>query len=374
MERADFKIEIWSLIGPTLTLAAIAALFILQSPISLPLSLLALFGIFLCWKWRIHGVLFASSLLITFFIYQYFYIQPNNLLWHSGVELSLMLSFLVTGLSHHEIEEAFTSLKQEIQSNQLQFQHSQQSLIEKVRALELQLNDAEKESIAIKENHHTRLEDERQSWVEKVHRLESLLKESSQEIGRISEAASTFARDSFAAQEELKTTREEFEIIQEAQKISREEFHQKQAEEYKHFQSALQKMEEQIQHLNFEKKQLEAGCQLLQEQLEKEKQKIPPVQALPEESHGWLRRIEGQYKQLSEQFAQKVETLEETRRDLFFTQEKLLLVQREYEESWYENPTLESTEKYILKIDKELQQAEEENAKLRSLLDKLILS
>lgn len=372
MERADFKIEVWSLVGPTLTLATLGILFALHSPLSLPLSLLALVGIFLCWKWQINGIFFASSLLVTFFIYEFFAGHANNLIWHTGIGFSLVTSFFITGLSYHEITGVIDFLQQEIDSVKQQAQYSQQPLIDKVTALEQQLQQAGDELTHIRERHQAQLEESSQAWVEKVTGLESLLKEASQEVARISDAANAFARDSITARESAKAAREEFETIQETQKIVREEALQKQADEYRHYQINLQKMEEQIQHLTSEKNQLTAATQLLQQQLDAEKQKVPTAQALPEESHGWLRRTEGMYNQLREQFEEKSATLEETRRQLFFTQEKLLLVQREYEESWYENTTLESIEKYVLKLDQEFNILEQENDKLKSLVDVLI--
>lgn len=72
-----------------------------------------------------------------------------------------------------------------------------------------------------------------------------------------------------------------------------------------------------------------------------------------------LKRAEGMYRQLSDQFKEKSETLNKTRKELFHAEEQLLKLEKESEENRRFNPSQEELllEKYILHMDRECSHA-----------------
>lgn len=84
------------------------------------------------------------------------------------------------------------------------------------------------------------------------------------------------------------------------------------------------------QQLVAEKESLAVQLQQVKEEL----QSLPPPSAQPAHSDTReLRRVEGLYNQLRNQFAQKSATLDSTRRELFHAQEQLTTAQKEMEET-----------------------------------------
>lgn len=91
-----------------------------------------------------------------------------------------------------------------------------------------------------------------------------------------------------------------------------------------------------------------------------------------------VRRIEGLYQQLRQQFAEKSETLSATRRELFATQEKLLALQKEHEEAAIDsgNETIESLQRVIAAAESELALLEHQHTveinRLHEVIDSLM--
>lgn len=130
--------------------------------------------------------------------------------------------------------------------------------------------------------------------------------------------------------------------------------------------------------------QLKADCAQLQSEKEALAENIQQLQienlskletAVPDRE---LRRIEGLYKQLRDQFAEKSSTLDATRRQLFLSEEKLAALQKEMEESRiygeYEvenhlSSLLTSAEQELVGTER---QYESEIQQLHEVIDRLI--
>lgn len=89
---------------------------------------------------------------------------------------------------------------------------------------------------------------------------------------------------------------------------------------------------------------------------------------------------EAKYRQLREQFEEKSKVLDQTRRELFLSNEKLAFLQREFdEERWYAlGEAEESLQQHLLVVSKENEEAERRREKeveaLHRLLDSLMSS
>jgi chromosome segregation ATPase len=135
-------------------------------------------------------------------------------------------------------------------------------------------------------------------------------------------------------------------------------------------QSEAQELKAYCDHLQTEKETLAAQIQ----QLQSDNQPKPDTVVSDRE----LRRIQGLYKQLREQFAEKSSTLDVTRKQLFLSEEKLAALQKEMEESRlydeYEVDThlsslLTSAEKELVGTE---HRYESEIQQLHEVIDRLI--
>jgi hypothetical protein len=149
------------------------------------------------------------------------------------------------------------------------------------------------------------------------------------------------------------------------------------------YQSAQQKMvdfqvlevenEELLQKLTHQKDtvvQLSAEKEALLEQMQQLEMRQQEEKELFEEEkepvidHREVRRIEGLYQQLRQQFAEKSLVLSTTRRELFTTQEKLLALQKDREEAEIDSgsETIESLHRLIAAAESELALTEHQHA------------
>lgn len=136
----------------------------------------------------------------------------------------------------------------------------------------------------------------------------------------------------------------------------------------------LQMQEDELKNLLKEKEAIlvskQAEIQSLQRELE-EKAAIPVT--FEEYSTGEVRRLEGMLKQLKAQFEEKSATLDQARKELFYTQEKLSGLQREYEETriYDVDENTQAMQSYIKSIIIESERLEEEVASLHEVINSL---
>lgn len=316
VNRSVLQRELYSLAGPFLSLGALSILFIHHSPLFVFLCCVTFLGIGVCRLWQFPGF-FASSLLLLFsFFYQIFHLHIEQPLWHAGVGFALCLSFFIATLCDEK--------KKREEEEQLAELHS---LKENAGIHQEKFQDSQGRITEAYQRMH-----DSESKAQKLSlELSQQQKEYGEQLSKMQQNLADHQRDFFSLNAELR--------------------------------KGLLEKEEALHLTKF-----------LQEELLKEKQKSPPLHSLPHESHGWLRRSEGMYKQLREQFEEKNNVLEEVRRELFFTQEKYILLQREYEDRWCENKTLDSIEKYLIKLEEELEILEQENTRLHHLITYLMSS
>lgn len=139
------------------------------------------------------------------------------------------------------------------------------------------------------------------------------------------------------------------------------------------FQALEIENEELLQKLTHQKEtvvQLSAEKEALLEQMQQlemrqqEEKDLFQEEKEPVIDHREVRRIEGLYQQLRQQFAEKSLVLSTTRRELFTTQEKLLALQKDREEAEIdsESETIESLHRLIAAAESELALTEHQHA------------
>ncbi|MCE2982538.1 MAG: hypothetical protein LW832_03115 [Parachlamydia sp.] len=100
------------------------------------------------------------------------------------------------------------------------------------------------------------------------------------------------------------------------------------------------------------------------------------IQAVPVEKPVDLRVLEGKYTQLREQFVEKSQVLDQTRRELFETEEKRLALLKDIEEK--ENYSLtgydEALQKEFIKLGAEMEKYEQEIEQLNAIIESLIIN
>lgn len=132
--------------------------------------------------------------------------------------------------------------------------------------------------------------------------------------------------------------------------------------------SALNQEKQKCENLNLEIKNLEKEQVSLKERL----QKCQRFEKIPQGT-GNTRSIEAMYLQLREQFEEKSKTLDETRKELFHTQEKVMSFQKEWEELTVYQPNQEDQALFqeLIAAENENLAAQEEIKVLQEIISNL---
>jgi hypothetical protein len=112
-----------------------------------------------------------------------------------------------------------------------------------------------------------------------------------------------------------------------------------------------------IERLTREKGLLEGSLKTLQEEIEVFKSKTSDFDVtVNENSPAEMRRLEGFYRQLREQFEEKSQLLDSTRKELFHTKEKLSAAEKENLEKEITSPqiSIEEHTRHLAQMEEEL--------------------
>jgi hypothetical protein len=115
-EKLTFQVKFWALIGPFISLLTLFVFFVKGSATPIALPLVLLFGVPICWKWKLKG--FAGSVIVICSILFYYYldIPLEERFWHLGMGISITMSLLITALSFEEVESLIEAMKVESRS------------------------------------------------------------------------------------------------------------------------------------------------------------------------------------------------------------------------------------------------------------------
>lgn len=222
----------------------------------------------------------------------------------------------------HETEIHYTSrLAETTESARLDYQKLLDEKNQMLAAVE-RLKADEKlhgESLGLLKQQLQAAETEKRDVDAKLTHAESALSKKAEEVAEeLRLAHERFNSDKSRLQLELETTK------------ANESVAAKEAVEAK---SALKHLSETENKLKEECSRLQQERQLLQDKLNEAEHKltIAPEPVIADDRE--LRRIEAMYQQLKQQFNEKSEVLTATRRELFFKEEQLLALQKDFDES-----------------------------------------
>lgn len=115
-EKLTFHVKFWALIGPFISLSTLFVLFFKNSTVILFLVLILLFGVALCWKWKLWGFAFSVTMLISLLAYYYHDIPLEERFWYLGMGVSISTALFITALSFEEVEALVVALQVESRS------------------------------------------------------------------------------------------------------------------------------------------------------------------------------------------------------------------------------------------------------------------
>ncbi len=270
---------------------------------------------------------------------------------------------------YEQIRQLEAQQRLTLQQSQRKIQDLEMKLIEEEKQKEaLQLHRKEMEEQVLyqekqvkwREEQYEGVQQQLQKQLEEKDRVEEQLIQSQQGQNHLNCEIKNLQELYQAAQEELLQARQVLEDKNAVLAQFQEKVKQLSVELCEQ-QSLIKQSTEQKQQLENLKLQLEQALQQTQLQLQQTKQKIDSRQKYHERlpyASGNTRQIESMYIQLKEQFQEKCDVLDATRRELFHANEGLLKYKREYEEEHLFNQSANEhhLQHHILRMGKYLEQ------------------
>lgn len=277
-ESNTAQVKLWALAGPLISLFCLFVLCVKNGIEPIYFPLIILFGVPLCWKWKLWGASSSILALIGLMAVTYSEIPLEERFWFIGMGASIALSLLISALSFDEMEAIFNSVALESRS-----------------------------------------------------RLENLWK--------VDEKKKFIEEDLTKKKEQIR----DLQI------------------KVKSFQKLVDLSTDEMLESRLEQAQLTQELKQIQDELEILKTTMPEPNPV----------LEGKYKQLREQFQEKSQTLNQTRRELFVSNEKLLKLERDYEELrlFSMNEVEQALESHMQAIEAERESHEREVEVLENLLE-----
>lgn len=391
------QIFVGPFLGPFLTLLTLSIVLFYYAPQHMELPLAGLAGIYCSWKWHVRGTAIAWVLLAAATGLKSVNSPEMSLWWNISLAVSLGLASLITALTQRNISDHLEwkyqdSIEQhsrlaisEARLNTIlqTIQQERADVQQQIQTMEMQLKektDAQVDymqfmEIARKELNHTKSENEQLQ--KEITDCRRALLEADDELKSCKQALSLMQNQSETVQmqnKELTDLRHAVQAYQHQIVSYKDDLRRNQ-----HQQTLILEMSELIETLSREKKLLESTLGSLQEELESTKNKETTDEiGVSKESPRELRRLEGFYRQLREQFEEKTRILDETRQELFHTQENLMRAERELSEKELSSPQISYEEhiSHLLKAEaelkQELEQSQQEIIKLNELVETLV--
>lgn len=261
------------------------------------------------------------------------------------------------------------SFRRELEAKTIKEEHVLQELLEKRKEV-FQLRDQLQETQEELKNRPKEMENDQDNT--ELQNLQDLISKKEQDLFNIQFRLDSALEDIQKQEKELSKFHD-VEIMQKKLQLEMSDKIETLKREKELFELTINKLQhetEQLFSLKQEKEKLEDSLNTTLKELEnvrnvatqeaaKEHPAILSDPILSQES-GLRRRAEGMYLQLKEQFIGKSATLDETRRQLFHTQESLLQLQRNLKESeqYSPNPQVQSMTRHILKMQNQFDRKE----------------
>jgi hypothetical protein len=335
------------------------------------LGLVLAFGIPVCWYLKKWGIITFIFLLAFILFFKGDSIAGEGL-WHIGLAASIILTLFLCSNGLEEANElveesrgnskahqqALDQLKSELEGYKFKLQNEQRSASAQIENLSSDLRtSAEKLNFAITEANNYKNE----------------ISAGKNEIELAKQMADQFRieLENKNAQEErvldeLLEKRSEVIFLRDQLLEMQHELNQRPAiaqdvqnnEENEQLKEILLKKEQDLFNLQF---RLDSALEDIQEDVDVKKE------------NGLRRRAEGLYSQLKNQFEEKSLTLDETRRQLFYAEEKLLQLEKELKEreEFNPDPQVERLMGHINQMQHQIEQSEQEVTQLNEIISAL---
>ncbi len=342
-----------ALLGPLLMIATLFVIFIYPKTLSYQMPLAAICGLILCYRWAWKGVLIALAGLGGIAAY-YLHSTPNiDWLFVSTLAFSFGATFVVTALTLDESHQSFKTLSKEaeaqrqegLQATEAAKQNQAKTQAEKAK-LTVDLDEAHK---SLRE------------CFKKEQSLEKLIAVARDEITYMHEQNQQLLQELHQAKEQPSKHQEVIQIEDSRVEQLSNDLAAKNA--------LLESLQTEISILKQEKQLLEGSLTTLSTQCEEEPVDLQEVT-----------RLQGLNKQIREQFNEKSKVLDQTRQELFKTQEQLSVFEKEMAEERLNreqeianavHSVLDNSEKEIAKVESVYK---EEIEALQSIIDNLVAS
>lgn len=306
--RLDQHIRFWAVLGPFLMLMTLFVMVIRSTPEDLYIALSILIGLPICWKWKHTGLALAFAFLGSGLVLSVIYGPLEDRFWYFGISLATAMAFVVTSLSLEEVAALIGNLQFESKSRKdhlwsldERYQSSKDSWEREKGILSKEIAQKENEVLRLKE---LLVKEKERENVEELEKIEQFRKNQSRLEGELQHAKNRLLQQEIDASNHLKQLVYQYEA---------------EVKEYKQNSYANEQLASQYRKETDELKQHAAH---VLSQLQSQQDKLSLVK------DGY----EPLYKQLRQQFIEKNELLESTRRELFKSKEALLTLIRHHQE------------------------------------------
>ncbi len=369
-DQIENKTFFYLLVGPFFL-----SLLLLIAPIKL--SIVALVGLFLCYRFQKKGLLLSNLLLITYFFVNHLTISSSHL-FNIGMELSVALSFLITAFAFEEVSAYFDDFQdEEIEEEKegedekefKQLEESQRKLQSDINKLQFEYDEKIAELKSIQNLNDTL----RKSLEETTEQKDILSYEALQKDRKIAELSVDWDNNQIEkivpdekVVEELNNLKQKYnELTSEKENLLKQlENLPKEIDDQE-----INAAEKEIEKLKKENEALKAlaNKDVSQEILEKD-QLIEDMQTKVKD----FNKVNSLYLQLREQFNEKSDVLHKTRSDLFHAQEELAAYKKEKEKDYSD---FTDQEKQLVEdlqnTQDELEESNCENESLKEIVTEL---
>lgn len=385
-------------LGPFLALLTMATALFYYSPQQMELPLAGLAGIYCSWKWRLRGAAIAWVFLGAVTAFKSLSSIEPSVWWNITLATSIGLACLVTALTQRNVRDHLEWKYQDSVEQQSRLAIVEARLNTILQTVQQERAEAQaqietlQEQLSAKANNdedYARFMDTARSELNQTRTENELL---NTELTNARQQAISFSDDLQQAKEALwERQKQEDNFVKQENELKELrhmlDAYQHQIVSYKddlqrarQQQTMITEMSELLDTLTREKSLLENTIKSLQTELENRPQAAQTSDdiAVDENSPSELRRLEGFYRQLREQFEDKSNVLDETRKELFHTQEKLKAAELENSERELSVPQipLEEHIKHLAAVEDELKQelehSHQEIKRLYQLVDSIV--
>lgn len=309
-KKDTITVSIWSQLGPVLLLGSFAVVLLKYVPLYWPLALTAFGGYITTISFKKGGLFLSLFILVAVLVL--LLRTTMEIFWPMTLSVATALSWLLIFWGDHENEAVHHAQIGKIQS----LEANCRVLEKQLRETKLSISIESKDLIAEKEKLLTQFT----QATEQLQQTQRALQRAEQEREKLVEKCETSSREIFA-------------------------FQRKEAA----FQRALEDAQTQLLKLKSQPITTEIVSDTIVPMEENDSQELRRIE-----------QVQHQYANLREQFEEKSETLDQTRKDLFKAENELLILQKYWEEKTYE-----FSEEGVY-LSRDLKKAEEEMCGLES--------